>query len=104
MGKIKIHIRNNHWKEGFLPCDEEGEKNNTITQEEFEKGLSQYPEIKDKIEYLIDWDDDNFKSSRTLIIDFADPPAPKMRIDISSKSILLLDKSFKKPKPSVLKD
>ena len=63
MNKIKIHIRNNHWKEGFLPCDEEGEKNNTITKEEFEKGLSQYPEIKDKIEYLIDWDDDNFKSS-----------------------------------------
>jgi hypothetical protein len=30
--KIKIHIRNNHWKEGFLPCDEEGEKNNTITK------------------------------------------------------------------------
>ena len=61
--KIKIHIRNNHWREGFLPCDEEGEKNNTITKQEFEKGLSQYPEIKDKIEYLIDWDDDNFKSS-----------------------------------------
>ena len=36
MSKIKIHIRNNHWKEGFLPCDEEGEKNNTITKEEFE--------------------------------------------------------------------
>ena len=51
MNKIKIHIRNNHWKEGFLPCDEEGEKNNTITKQEFEKGLSQYPEIKDKIEY-----------------------------------------------------
>jgi len=63
MNKIKIHIRNNHWKEGFLPCDEEGEKNNTITKQEFEKGLSQYPEIKDKIEYLIDWDDDNFVSS-----------------------------------------
>ena len=63
MNKIKIHIRNNHWKEGFLPCDEEGEKNNTITKQEFEKRLSQYPEIKDKIEYLIDWDDDNFVSS-----------------------------------------
>ena len=25
--KIKIHIRNNHWKTGFLPCDFEGEKN-----------------------------------------------------------------------------
>ena len=44
MKKIKIHIRNNHWKEGFLPCDLEGEKHSTITKEEFEKGLSHYPE------------------------------------------------------------
>ena len=44
--KIKIHIRNNHWKKGYLPCDEVGEKNNTITKEEFEKGLDQYPELK----------------------------------------------------------
>ena len=61
--KIKIHIRNNHWKEGFLPCDQEGEKHSTITKEEFEKGLSVYREIKDKIEYLIDWDEDNYISS-----------------------------------------
>ena len=63
MNKIKIHIRNNHWKKGFLPCDAEGEKNNTITKEEFEKGLDQYPELRKKIEYLIDWDDENFVSS-----------------------------------------
>ena len=61
--KIKIHIRNNHWKEGFLPCDQEGEKHSTITKEEFEKGLSKYPEIKDKIEYIVDWDEDNYVSS-----------------------------------------
>ena len=63
MKKIKIHIRNNHWKEGFLPCDEEGEKHSTITKEEFEKGLMLYPEIRNKIEYLIDWDEDNYLSS-----------------------------------------
>lgn len=63
MNKIKIHIRNNHWKEGFLPCDLEGEKHSTITKEEFEKGLSHYPEIRDKIEYLVDWDEDNYISS-----------------------------------------
>jgi phosphoglycerate dehydrogenase-like enzyme len=63
MSKIKIHIRNNHWKEDFLPCDQEGEKHSTITREKFEKGLSQYSEIKDKIEYLIDWDEDNYLSS-----------------------------------------
>jgi phosphoglycerate dehydrogenase-like enzyme len=63
MKKIKIHIRNNHWKEGFLPCDPEGEKHSTITLDEFKKGLSQYPEIKDKIEYLVDWDEDHYLSS-----------------------------------------
>ena len=63
MNKIKIHIRNNHWKEGFLPCDLEGEKHSTITKEEFEKELSHYPEIKNKIEYLVDWDEDNYLSS-----------------------------------------
>ncbi|MDB0053919.1 D-2-hydroxyacid dehydrogenase [Candidatus Pelagibacter sp.] len=63
MNKIKIHIRNNHWREGFLPCDLEGEKHSTITKEEFEIGLSQYPDIKDKIEYLVDWDEDNYLSS-----------------------------------------
>jgi phosphoglycerate dehydrogenase-like enzyme len=63
MSKIKIHIRNNHWKEGFLPCDLEGEKHSTITKEEFEKGLNEHPEIRKKIEYLIDWDEENYISS-----------------------------------------
>ena len=63
MKKIKIHIRNNHWKDGFLPCDPEGEKHSTITSDEFEKGLTKYPEIKDKIEYLVDWDEDHYLSS-----------------------------------------
>ena len=61
--RIKIHIRNNRWKEGFLPCDLEGEKHSTITKEEFEKGLNKYSEIRDKIDYLVDWDEDNYISS-----------------------------------------
>tara|TARA_B110000003_G_C16446325_1_gene456105 strand:+ start:559 stop:780 length:222 start_codon:yes stop_codon:yes gene_type:complete len=63
MSKIKIHISNNHWKEGFLPSDKEWEKHSTITNEEFEIRLDEYPEIKDKIEYLVDWDEDNCVSS-----------------------------------------
>ena len=61
--KIKIHIRNNHWKHGCLPCDPEGEKNVTITKEIFETELNKNPELRDKIEYLIDWDDDHFVPS-----------------------------------------
>ena len=30
--KIKIHIRNNHWKKGSLPCDLEGEKKIAVSQ------------------------------------------------------------------------
>ena len=61
--KIKIHIRNNHWKKGSLPCDLEGEKNSSIPKDLFENMLNKYSKIKDKITYLIDWDDDNWISS-----------------------------------------
>jgi phosphoglycerate dehydrogenase-like enzyme len=63
MDKIKIHIKNNHGRPGTFPCDLEGEKNFTITREHFEKALENAPEIKDKIEFFIDWDVDNFNSS-----------------------------------------
>ena len=46
MKKIKIHIRNNHWKEGFLPCDPEGEKHSTITQKNLKKGLVNILKLK----------------------------------------------------------
>ena len=61
--KIKIHIKNNHGRPGTFPCDLEGEKNFTITKEHFEKALENESEIKDKIEFIIDWDEDNFNSS-----------------------------------------
>ena len=61
--KIKIHIRNNHWKKGSLPCDLEGEKNSSVPKDLFENMLNKYPDIKDKISYLVDWDDDNWISS-----------------------------------------
>ena len=63
MEKIKIHIKNNHGRPGTFPCDLEGEKNFTITREHFEKALENVQEIKDKIEFFIDWDVDNFNSS-----------------------------------------
>ena len=38
--KIKIHIRNNHWKKGSLPCDLEGEKNSSVPKDLFENMLN----------------------------------------------------------------
>ena len=61
--KIKIHVKNNHWAPGSFPTDVEGEKNFTITKEHFTQALNNFPEIKEKVEIFVDWDEDNFKTS-----------------------------------------
>ena len=61
--KIKIHVKNNHWAPGSFPSDEEGEKVFTITNAHFEKAFEKFPQIKEKVEIFIDWDEDNFNSS-----------------------------------------
>ncbi len=61
--KIKIHVKNNHWAPGSFPSDAEGEKNFTITKEHLDQALKNFPEIQEKVEFFIDWDEDNFKSS-----------------------------------------
>ena len=61
--KIKIHVKNNHWAPGSFPSDAEGEKNFTITKEHLDKALKSFPEIKEKVEFFIDWDEDNFIAS-----------------------------------------
>ena len=61
--KIKIHVKNNHWAPGSFPTDAEGEKNFTITKAHFDQALNNFPEIKEKVEIFVDWDEDNFKTS-----------------------------------------
>ena len=61
--KIKIHVKNNHGRPGTFPCDLEGEKNFTITEIHIRKFLEKDIEIKNKVEFFIDWDEDNFNSS-----------------------------------------
>ena len=61
--KIRIHIKNNHWAPGSFPTDAEGEKVFTITNEHFKKALEKFPEVREKVEIFIDWDEENFKSS-----------------------------------------
>ena len=61
--KIKIHVKNNHWAPGSFPSDAEGEKNFTITKEHLDQALKNFPEIKEKVDIFIDWDEDNFKTS-----------------------------------------
>ena len=64
-GKIKIHIRNNHWKKGSLPCDLEGEKNSSVPKELFENFLNKHPKIKHKISYKLHKKSRLVKSKRT---------------------------------------
>ena len=61
--KIKIHVKNNHWAPGSFPTDAEGEKNFTITKEHLNEALKYCPEIKDKLEIFVDWDEENFQKS-----------------------------------------
>ena len=61
--KIKIHVKNNHWAPGSFPSDAEGEKNFTITKEHLDEAIKNFPEIKEKVEIFVDWDEDNFKTS-----------------------------------------
>jgi phosphoglycerate dehydrogenase-like enzyme len=60
---LKIHIKNNRWKKGSFPNTPEGEKIFSISNKNLENQLIKFPELKDKIEFFIDWDEDNFTSS-----------------------------------------
>ncbi len=60
---MKVHVKNNRWKPGSFPNTPEGEKVFTITRERIEQALEDFPDIKGKTEYFIDWDTNNFVSS-----------------------------------------
>lgn len=61
--KLKIHIKNNRWAKGSFPSTPEGEEVFTITNERFHKALDKFPDLKDRIEIFIDWDEDSFNTS-----------------------------------------
>ena len=46
--KIKIHIKNNRWKEGSFPNTPEGEKVFTITNDHVNKSLMNFPQLEKK--------------------------------------------------------
>ncbi|MDH3743439.1 MAG: D-2-hydroxyacid dehydrogenase [Hyphomicrobiales bacterium] len=61
--KTRIHVKNNRWAEGSFPNTPEGEAVFTITQDRFDDILVRFPALKDKLDVVIDWDEDNFKTS-----------------------------------------
>ena len=60
---IKIHIKNNRWKEGSFPNTPEGEKVFAITEERVKNALINFPHLEERFETFIDWDEDNFIKS-----------------------------------------
>ena len=60
---MKIHVKNNRWAPGSFPNTPEGEEVFTITQERINSVLEDFPDLKGKAEYFIDWDNDNFNNS-----------------------------------------
>ena len=47
---IKIHVKNNRWKEGSFPNTPEGEKVFTITEERVKKALNNFPHLEERFE------------------------------------------------------
>ncbi|MGI9405456.1 MAG: D-2-hydroxyacid dehydrogenase [Hyphomicrobiaceae bacterium] len=62
-GKTRIHVKNNRWAAGSFPNTPEGEAVFTITRERFDKALENFNCLADRIDVMIDWDEDNFASS-----------------------------------------
>lgn len=60
---MKVHVKNNRWKEGSFPNTAEGEEVFTITQARLDAALQGFPDLVGQAEYVIDWDTDNFVSS-----------------------------------------
>ena len=62
-GKIKVHVKNNRWAEGSFPNTPEGEAVFTITRHRFEEAVKAFPALANRLDVLIDWDEDNFAAS-----------------------------------------
>lgn len=60
---MKVHVKNNRWQPGSFPNTPEGEAVFTISRERIDAALTEFPNLVGKVDYLIDWDTDNFASS-----------------------------------------
>ena len=60
---MKVHVKNNRWQPGSFPNTPEGEAVFTISRERIDAALTEFPDLVGKVDYIIDWDTDNFTSS-----------------------------------------
>ena len=61
--KIRVHFKSNHADPDSFPPTIEGESVFAITKKRFDDTIENYPDLKDKIEPIFDWDLENFYES-----------------------------------------
>ena len=61
--KIRVHFKSNHANPDSFPPTIEGESVFAITKKRFDDAIENYPDLKDKIEPIFDWDLENFYES-----------------------------------------
>ena len=61
--KIKVHFKSNHANPDSFPPTIEGESVFALTKERYQKVIENYPDLKERIEPIFDWDLDNFYES-----------------------------------------
>ena len=61
--KIRVHFKSNHADPDSFPPTIEGESVFALTKERYEKAIENYPDLRDKIDPVFDWDLDNFYES-----------------------------------------
>ena len=61
--KIRVHFKSNHADPDSFPPTIEGESVFAITKKRFDDAIENYPDLKDKIEPIFDWDLENFYES-----------------------------------------
>jgi hypothetical protein len=57
--KIRVHFKSNHANPDSFPPTIEGESVFAITQERYRAAIESYPDLKDKIDPVFDWDLDS---------------------------------------------
>ncbi|MDC0198216.1 D-2-hydroxyacid dehydrogenase [Candidatus Thioglobus sp.] len=61
--KIKVHFKSNHANPDSFPPTIEGESVFALTKDRYQKAIDNYPDLKERIEPIFDWDLDNFYES-----------------------------------------
>ncbi len=61
--KTKVHIKNNHAGPHTFPSTPESEPVFTISRDKYEASAARYPDVAERLEVFIDWDEENWASS-----------------------------------------